>query len=77
MSIIFDYPMLIQHKYACPNNASFCHNNPFCSGEYDYTTVGNIICITMRAILLVEIPIYCTRIGYNFAEVSLCLVILQ
>lgn len=77
MSIIFDYPQLTEHKYTCSKTKSFCSDSPFCEGGNSISTVENIICYTLRAILLVEIPIYCIKTNHSFAEVTLCLVILQ
>ena len=77
MSIVFDYPLYIPHKYTCSNNGLSCADAPFCEGQYYDSTVAKIAVVPLRAILLFEIAICCIKTNQNYTEVKLCLVILQ
>lgn len=77
MSIVFDYPQVIPDKYTCPKYHTLCSASPICDEVNCISTVENMICIALRSILLIELPICCIKTGLTYAEVSLCLVLLQ
>ena len=77
MSIIFDYPLLIEHKYTAPKTKALAYEQAFYDGCIDVSTVENILVYKLRAISIVELPIYLIKINQIYSEVILCLVILQ